>query len=253
MKLRSVFLGAAALCISLSVTGCDTLDQIVGSDEWEKWTPEQTSLQISLGGTVTETIFDTLDESYYDADELQDLIARSVRIYNEEHGENSITVPAYSAQNGKIYLVLTYAKPEDYASYNEVNFFNGSILSAQMNGLAYPDTFLKVNGTSASESVSSEEALSHKEYSIAVADTEHVVQVPGQIRFVSENAEIVNSHTASPKPAKEEEKQEETGLVLPSRAVYYETEDTEAVDADLSSQKESDFFIIYEADSEPTT
>ncbi len=253
MKLRGVLLGAAALCITLTVTGCDTLDQIVGVDDWDKWTPDQTSLQISLSGSVTETIFETLDESYYDADELQDLIARSVRIYNTEHGVDSISVPAYSAENGKVYLVMSYQTPEDFASYNEVTFFNGSILNAQMSGLTFPDTFLEVKGRSASDSVPSEEALSHKEYSIAVADTDHVVQVPGQIRYISENAEIVNSHVASPKPEAEEKKQRETGLVLPSSAVYYETEDTEAVDADLSSQKESDFFIIYEADSEPTT
>lgn len=250
MRHRGFLIGTAALLAAFSVTGCDMLDQIVGADDWEEWTPDQTSLQLSLDGGVTETIFDTLDQSYYNADELQDMIAKSVRLYNEEHGEDSIGVPGFSAENGKIQLTMTYKSPEDYTAYNDLNLFNGSILEAQMGGITFPDTFLKVDGGSGAESVSSEEALSHKELSAAVADSGHVVQVPGRILYISGNAEYVNSHVAAPKAdAGPETEQKETGLVLPSNAVYYETEpEEEGIDADLSTQKESDFFIIYEAD-----
>lgn len=254
MGRKGYMAAAAAVLLSVTVTGCDTLDQIVGADEWEKWVPEQTSLQIARSGSITETIFDSLDESYYDADELQDMIARTVRIYNEEHGEDAITVPAYSAENGSIGLTLVYKTPEDYASYNGVDFFSGSILNAQMNSITFPDSFLEVKSLSETAVVSSEEALSHKEFSIAVADVDHVVQVPGQIRYISGNAEVINSHVASPTGGEAEtEAQRETGLVLPSSAVYYETEEGRSADADLSSRKESDFYIIYEPDSEPVT
>lgn len=253
MKHRGLCMCAAAVCVSIAVSGCSTLDQIVGKDNWKDWTPDSTSLQISGSGSITETIIDTLDESYYDADELQDMIARSVREYNEEHGENAITVPDYTAENGRIGLVLVYSTPDDYSAYNQVPFFEGPMLDVQMSGITFPGSFRKVSGSVVSEDdVSSDEALSHKEYSIAVTNADHVVQVPGQIRYISSNAELVNSHTA--KPAAEtqtQETQKQTGLVLPSNAVWYETEAEE--DADLDPKAEEQIYIIYEEDPEPST
>ena len=135
MKAKSLMAGALVLGVTLAVTGCSVLDQVVGWDDWKDWTPTQTSLQISAGGSVTESIFDTLDQNYYNADELQDLVARSVKSYNAEHGDHAISVPAYSAENGKVTLTLVYRTPEDYASYNQVSFADGSMLDGQMSGI----------------------------------------------------------------------------------------------------------------------
>lgn len=238
---------SAAFC----VTGCSTLDQIVGKDDWDKWTPTSTSLQISLTGSVTETIIDSLNQSYYDADELQDMIARSVKEYDSEHSPESVTVPGYSAENGQINLVMHYQTGSDYADYNQVDFFNGTILDAQMAEAAFPDHFYKVNGNT-EEAVDSEEALSHKEYSVAVTDTDHVVQVPGRIHYISQNASLVNSHVAAPGAGDPETEQAKTrqGLVLPSNAVYY-AEETEGAGA--GSGEEEQMVIIYEPDPEPST
>ena len=255
MRARSLMMSAAALMVACTLTGCSVLNQIVGQDNWKEWTPDQTSLQISQSGSVTETIIDTLDENYYNADELQDMIARSVREYNTEQGSQVISVPAYSADQGKINLVLVYKTPQDYASYNQVTFLNGSMLDVQMSGITFPDTFQKIDGTSVSEnSVSSEEALSHKEYSAAVTAADHVIQVPGQIRYLSENAELVNSHVARPAGENAQSSQPETeaGLVLPSNAVYYGTEDT-SQSAEPSQDQEELMYIIYEEDQESST
>ena len=254
MKRLAIMTCAAAAGISLLVTGCSTLDQIVGKDNWQEWTPQQTSLQISQSGSVTETIIESLDKSYYSADELQDMIARSVKEYNSEHGENSITVPGYKAENGRIDLVLVYRTADDYTSYNQVEYAQGSMLDVQMKGITFPDTFREVSGSRLSDkAVSSEEALSHKEYSIAVTNEDHVVQVPGQIRYLSDNAQLVNSHVAAPSAeSSQTEKEEQQGLVLPSNAVYYETE-SEGEDPDLSPVQPDKLYIIYEEDPEQET
>ena len=38
--------------------------------------------------------------------------------------------------------------------------------------------------------------LSHKEYNVVISDGTHVVQVPGEIRYVTQGARLVNSHVA---------------------------------------------------------
>ncbi len=253
MKAKSLMAGALVLGVTLAVTGCSVLDQVVGRDDWKDWTPTQTSLQISADGSVTESIFDTLDQDYYNADELQDLVARSVKSYNAEHGGHAISVPAYSAENGKIALTLVYQTPEDYASYNQVSFADGPMLDVQMSGITFPDTFLKVNGSNLTDqSVSSDEALSHKEYSAAVTVADHAVQVPGQIRYLSANAELINSHAAQPKLQEETDTASETGLVLPSNAVYYGTE-SETEEAEPAAKTQQLMYIIYEKDAEQST
>ena len=253
MEAKGLMAGALVLGVTLAVTGCSVLDQVVGRDDWKDWTPTQTSLQISAGGSVTESIFDTLDQNYYNADELQDLVARSVNSYNAEHGDHAISVPAYSAENGKIALTLVYRTPEDYASYNQVSFADGPMLDVQMSGITFPDTFLKANGSNLTDQgVSSDEALSHKEYSATVTVADHVVQVPGQIRYLSENAELVNSHVAQPKQQGETDAASETGLVLPSNAVYYGTEG-ETEEAEPAVKTQQLMYIIYEKDAEQST
>ena len=253
MKRLAIMTCAALAGVSLLVTGCSTLDRIVGKDDWQQWSPQQTSLQISGGGSVTETIIDRLDEAYYDADELQDMIARSVNEYNGEHGENSITVPAYTAEDGRITLVLVYRTPDDYAAYNDVSYYQGTMLEVQMKGITFPDTFREITGSGLSyENVASEEALSHKEYSMVATAADHVVQVPGKIRYLSGNAEPVNSHVAAPVSLPEEKETERPGLVLPSNAVYYETEE-DGEDPDLSPQKPDMMYIIYEEDQKAET
>lgn len=68
MKAKILMAGALVLGVTLAVTGCSVLDQVVGRDDWKDWTPTQTSLQISAGGSVKESIFDTLDQNYYNAE-----------------------------------------------------------------------------------------------------------------------------------------------------------------------------------------
>lgn len=247
MRRKGLWIGVAAVCISALVTGCSTLDQVIGRDDWQSWTPTQTSIQFGQDGSVTETIFDHFNQTYYVADELQDLVARSVKEYDAEHGQDAITVPAYRAENGQIQLVLVYKSPEDYAAYNGLPCRNGSMLDIQMSGISFPDRFLETDG---GKEVSSEMALARKDLSIAVTDPGHLVQVPGQIRYVSENARLVNSHVAAPKEEEREKSTEPEGLVLPSNAVYREPEEGPGEGQRESSQDQ--MVVIYERDPDPS-
>ena len=118
MRRAEIGICAAAAAAACILTGCSMLDQVVGADDWKSWKPAATTLQVYQDGSLTETILDTLNQSYYDADELQDMVARSVRLYNEDAGEAALNVTEYTVEQQNLKLVIQYASGEDYRSYN---------------------------------------------------------------------------------------------------------------------------------------
>ena len=149
MRRSSLGIAAAVVMTALLLTGCTTLDQIVGTESWKEWAPEQTSLQVYGDGVVAETIFDHLDQAWYTGDELQDMIARSMNEYNAANGENSLNVTEYSDEGGDVRVRLVYRTAEDYARYNNVVFFSGSMLDAQIHPEKHRDLIVRVAGYSA--------------------------------------------------------------------------------------------------------
>ena len=95
--------------------GCDMLDQ------QQKWEPQQdAAISIGEDGVITEYVKDTLDESYYSASELENMITSDVADYNSKHGENTVQVKSYEASDGgKVSLVMEYATADDYAAFKK--------------------------------------------------------------------------------------------------------------------------------------
>ena len=258
MRSRHAFRLLVCLALVVFLSGCSQLNRIIGleEDDWKTWTPDNTAVQIAQDGQVTETIFETLDRSYYDVDELQDLIARSVREYREANGEESISVPVFEFAEGKIHLVLVYRSVDDFSAYNQLVLFNGSMLDAEMQGYLFSNTFSRVEGSEIREKeLPASEVLSHKEYRAAISDGTHIVQVPGKIRYVSTGAQLLNSHTA--RPGGMTGQREEKGLLLPSNNVYYKEGERKMDLQDLLLETElsgdeldrSYLYVLYEKDA----
>ncbi len=197
MKTARVGTFAAIIACAWILSGCSMLDQIIGEDDWKSWTPDSNSIQVHADGSLTETIFDTLDKSWYAGNELQDMIARSMNEYNAAHTAGAVNVVSYSDEGGEVKVVIDYRTGDDFAAYNNTEFCCGSMLDAQMKGFLFEGLFHEVDGASMKgEALEASVPLSHKEYSVVICDGTHTVQVPGQIRYVGEGAQIINSHVA---------------------------------------------------------
>ena len=197
MKTARVGTFAAIIACAWILSGCSMLDQIIGEDDWKSWTPDSNSIQVHADGSLTETIFDTLDKSWYAGNELQDMIARSMNEYNAAHTAGAVNVVSYSDEGGEVKVVIDYRTGDDFAAYNNTEFCCGSMLDAQMKGFLFEGLFHEVDGASLKgEALEASVPLSHKEYSVVISDGTHVVQVPGEIRYVSKGAQPVNSHVA---------------------------------------------------------
>ena len=232
--------------IAVLATGCGTLDEIVGvDDKWKEWSPTSTSLQVQGDGSVVETIVDRLDQSWYTGDELQDMIARSMNEYNESHGEDAMNVTAYSDAGGDVSVTIFYRTPEDFAAFNNVPFFCGAMLDAEMEGYLFGGTFSEVEEAQLKRTgLDPSEPLSHKDYDVCISDGTHTVQVPGEIRYVSSGAQIINSHVAqmTAGTAAEETEAEETEET--------EAEETYGMENGDSETGQTWLYIIYEKDQD---
>ncbi|MDO5345228.1 MAG: hypothetical protein Q4E91_05740 [Lachnospiraceae bacterium] len=230
---------AAVVVCTLMLGGCDMLDEVLEEKAWE---PGETALQVLEDGTVTETVIDQLDESYYSSSELESMVNSSVGQYNKEHGADAVTVDSLIIENNQVTLTMTYRTAQDYADYNNVRFYNGSMLGAEMDGYLFYNQFKQVEkGTVTGEGLSNEEPLKHKELQVLVTDTSHAVKVPGDVVFLSTNAAPMGRKEVKPVPA--EASSEEEGLVLPSNAVYVEEDHSPVTAKDL---EKTYLYIIYE-------
>lgn len=209
----------------------------------EDWNPGETYLVVQEDGTLTETVIDRLDQNYYNAEELGQMITSTVGEYNQDHGADAVIVDSLSLENNQVILTMTYKTAGDYADYNNVRFYNGSMLGAELEGYLFYNEFRKVNdGVAESENITNEEPLKHKEYQVLVTDDSHLVQVTGDVVYVSANASPMGKREVQ--PVEEVEEVEQEGLVLPSSAVYVEEkEETPVTAKDLEKNY---VYIIYE-------
>ena len=196
--------------------GCDTLDQ------QQKWEPqEDAAISIDKDGVITEYVKDTLDESYYSASELEKMITSDVADYNSRHGENAIQVKSYEASDdAKVRLVMEYATADDYATFNNVEFYSGSLINAQLEGYLFDGHFKKIkNGVVQESDVSGSEVIKKMAAEVLIVTAPLEVHVPGSVLYTTSNAEVLASDdvNATGKTAKEAA---DTGLELPSKQIY---------------------------------
>ena len=227
-KVQTVLLAAAGMYL---LAGC-------GLKKEEIWVPDRTAVQIHEDGTITETVRDQLDRDWYDAGELSAMITESVADFSSRNPEKSLVVTSLSTENGQVDLVLDYGDYEAFADYNQVPFFCGSVLDAEMAGFRFDTEFRAVSeGELLPELMSSREPMSHKECHVLIMDSSHAAEVPKRVRYVSSNASLIGSRIVAPGyTAQETAQTEEAGGAPPADAAA-----TAAADA-----REDLIYILYD-------
>lgn len=204
--LLALALGVATL------TGCEML----GFDSWQPQEPDAVS--IAEDGSVTEIVKDTLDAAYYNATELETMVQTEVAQYNSAHGEDTIQIDTLETEDGSVNLVLKYATAEDYARFNNTEFFYGTVISAQLAGYLFDVPYKKVeDGIAQANAVSGSEVIRGMDKQVLVLKAPMEVHVPGDVLYTSTNAEVLAKDVVD---ATGEQEEEDPGLILPSNAVY---------------------------------
>ncbi len=182
---RGYLLGAL-LCVSCVLTGCSS------------FSPSVSGVSISKKGEITAVVREKFDKDYYDKKELEEQVESEIEQYNAKTGEKSVKKRKLSVKDGMAVLNISYKTAKDYADFNNVGFYMGNIQGAVQAGYAFEDEFFEVADGKRKEDapVWGSQIMSGKNYQTVAIEEALLVEVPGEIRYVSGNVKVTDKSTA---------------------------------------------------------
>ena len=197
--MKKVWKTAALASAAMALAGCQLIEE-------EAWTPrEDAAISIDRKGKITEYLSEALDQPYYSFDELKSMLDEEVSEYNARHGEGSVAVELAEEEEGRVNLTISYASGEDYASFNNIEFYYGSMINAQLEGYLFDGFYKEIqDGVVVDEKVDGSEVFEDMADSVVIVRAPLEVQVPGDICFVSSNAEVLRPDVVAASESEED-------------------------------------------------
>lgn len=154
---------------------------------------EGTFLSFGKDGSVQSYIVENFvpvdaQENYYDEAELQQSILSQAASYNRNTGNESITVEKVEAKDDVVIVQMTYAGPEDYASFNKAVLFVGEASKAA--GEGYELNVVLSSIKDADETMGKPDILAMKDARILITDINDAIVLNGKALYVSDNVTV---------------------------------------------------------------
>ena len=153
-----------------------------------EFSADKDTIYVQKKGTIKGANVANFDKEYYKETELSEFITETVDTYVAKSGDGTVVIQEFAVENGIAHVYLDYAGAEDYAQFNGVEFFAGTILDAKADGYDIPNAF-----TAVTDKDITWDAEGNK---IVIVGQQTQVQVDGTILFVSENASVTGKNTA---------------------------------------------------------
>lgn len=191
-KIKAVL--AAALAAGM-LTGC------AGSGE--AFEPESSSIYISGEGKLSTATIDTFEQKdYYKEEGLRAFAEEKVSEFNQEYGQEAVTLTSCRLEGGRAELVFEYGSPQAMVDFtaasqdmeNQVNSISfGTVTELADQIMGYEGSWLK---GADKKTVSVEEIAKKGDYQVAVIDSAQPVTIhtEKEIRFVSDNSVLEGSN-----------------------------------------------------------
>ena len=152
-----------------------------------------TSLTIDETGKLLEEIVESQGNDDFTAEELKSYIDQQIGLYNQSR-EGAVKLNTCSVQNGEVKISMEYASCEDYAAFNQVTCFAGTLQEAEDAGYEVDRTWLEPNGARGDMQIIRER---FKEWKVFIVSEQIDVKAPDKILYASDNVEITGRLTAS--------------------------------------------------------
>ena len=175
---------AAAAVVSLTLLGCGSEDQDV------------TSVSVNKNGEIDTTVVEDFDKDYYSLDDLAKMSDEEVSSYNSANGAGAVKAGKPSEnKDKKVIQKITYASYNDYAKFNNSQFFCGTVADASAAGYNL-GTSLK-DASDSAKTVTGDEVISQmKDKHILITDEATHISVYGRILYVSEGVTVTGRKAA---------------------------------------------------------
>ena len=180
---------AVLLMAGCMLTGCG----ILGG-----FSPEVSGISIDKKGGITEVVREMFDESVYSKEELEQQLTSEIEAYNTASGDEYIKEKNLKVKDGVAQLKMTYASAKDYIAFNNVEFYSGNVVGAVQQGYMFEGVFKTVTSGSVdgASSMWGSSIIRGTNYPTVVFNGPLLVEVPGEILYVSENVNVTDKKTA---------------------------------------------------------
>ena len=177
MKKKGMMYLLLGICVA-AFCGCSS-DYEAGKD----------TVYIGKKGKNAGVCVSSFEQDYYDAEELSAYIEDTIQEYVASAGNGTVKLESLDTADQTAKAQISYAGYEDYADFNGVEFFVGSVLDAKVAGYELPKKM-----TAVSDKVT--EDYSDEDKVVIIGQTIDV-KVNGTITYVSENVTVQGEDLAS--------------------------------------------------------
>ena len=155
------------------------------------------TISVDNKGEVTSVLVDDFDSDDYNVDDLNTSVQESVDAFNKANKDEEIELKTCKEDTKKkfVYVKLVYSSANAYTTFNQRDFFCGSIEDAK-NSYELPSTFISTSGDETGlDTITSDDTSKE----IIVLEEAMKVKTSGDILYVSDNVDIVDDTTAQVK------------------------------------------------------
>ena len=165
----------AVMAAVLMINGMLFLSACAGEEQIDN------RITIHKDGVVEAHMEESFEQSYYDKDELQQMILQEAADYNRQMGSACISVDKVEVKDGKAMAEMSFQKAGDYAAFNKTLFFVGTPAEASLEGyelnIVLSETLAKADILAA-------------EQKLLIMSVAEPVYLPGKACYVSENVQV---------------------------------------------------------------
>lgn len=154
-----------------------------------------TTLSISKDGKVRSTIVEDFGESYYDLQELSDMAAKEVSVYNSEYiSEKVFLESATEDEESKVVtMVMSFNSTSDYSHFNQVSLFYGTLQEALDKGYKVSEDLVDKDGNILGQEGINENLEKH----IVITTDKSNIVTPYNISFMTKGTQLKNKKEAA--------------------------------------------------------
>ena len=172
-----------------------------------------TGVTVDETGWITEEIVENRGAEDYTEEELISFIQDQVDRYNRQKESDAVKLNSCMAQGNSVKISMGYASFQDYAEFNQVVCFNGTLQEAADAGYELDRNWYEPNGTKGDMGIIQER---FKEWKVFIISEPIHVKVSDKILYASDNVRVTGRLSAVVKTVMNETQSEDTGAASSS-------------------------------------
>ena len=146
---------------------------------------ETSTVFVEKKGSIVSVDVEKFDKEYYDAEELEKYITERIEVYNKTSGD-AVEKSSFDVEEDTAKLKMRYQSFEDYAKFNGIEFFTGTVVAAQAEGYDFDTEFYGVSEKKdGQKDVNGKDILKEDNNKVVVIKANVDVKVDGTVLYVS--------------------------------------------------------------------